>query len=117
MLILNEEINIARNVTYEHVFYAMDNDGSIINLTPYTASMHLKKSVGDILSTADFTQYLDTVTYAADGIVLLSIPYADTNFTFNKAVFDLKLKHTLDNKVYEIAQGTVSVRDTVTLVN
>lgn len=114
MIIMEEVVEILRGDTYEHTFYVMDNDGSVINLAGYEVYSVAVDKPGDIKIVLDIGQYMDMELMAANGVILLSIPATVTdNIIKSRAVFDVKVKHTITGKVSTVAVGTVSVSDTI----
>jgi putative heme iron utilization protein len=115
MFVLSEEINIYRGSTYKHTFYLVDNDGGLLDASGYEARLQVKAKRGDIKVLADLSEYLDTTTYAAQGIILLTIPHEYTSgTTLSRGVFDLLVKKTLTGEISRAAVGTLKATDGIT---
>lgn len=108
---------IPQGATYGHKFlYKNESDDSVIDLTGYTARLHIREKVTSTSTLYEASTDTDdgiTITGAL-GEVYLEIPAATTAaWTFTKAVYDLEIISAAD-KVSRIAEGNVKVSAEVT---
>jgi hypothetical protein len=91
-----------------------DSTGAPINLTGYTAMMHIRGKIDDTDTLYELTTENGRIVLGGVlGTVDINIPATDTtNFTWSSAVFDLEL--ISGSFVKRFLQGSVSVSKEVT---
>lgn len=104
---------IPQGTTYIHTFNYTKSDGSLIDLTGYTARLQIRQNV-----TATTTLYNVTNSSGelvlGNGMVVLTMAEVDTAaFNFKNAVFDLEIISPA-NIVTRLVQGKVEVDPEVT---
>ena len=105
-------LSIEQGALYGFELTITSEDGSIFDLTGFTAQLQIRDKVGGIVL-YDSKVFEDIVINGPAGSLLLSIPTARTKlFTFIKGVYDLELEKNLENT--RILEGSVYLSKEVT---
>lgn len=109
------DIQIEQGATFFLTVNAKNPDGTIKNLTGYTARMQVRNSVNASTTLVDATTTNGLITViAAQGQVTVSIPATTTDsYTWYNGVYDLEIQ-SLTNEVTRLLSGNVSVIRQVT---
>lgn len=106
---------IPQGSTYVHTFTYVDADETAINITDYTARMHIRENVdsSDTIYEASSTTG-ELVITGIEGEVELTISATDTaGFTFTTAVYDIEIVSP-DDEVIRLVKGKVKLDKEVT---
>jgi hypothetical protein len=88
--------------------------GALVNLTGYSARMHLKRQVADVLSLFTLTDANGRIALGgAAGTITLTIADADTTLLTGAYVYDLELVSGA-GVVTRLLKGTITVDPEVT---
>jgi len=104
---INQGETFAKQITWR------DSAGDLINLTGYTAQMHLKRAAKDLNSLFELTNANSRITLGgAAGTIALSISAADTAALSGEYVYDLELIN--GTVVKRLLQGRILIDAEVT---
>lgn len=105
-------LSIEQGAIYGVEFTCVSDDGTVWNLTDYTAQLQIRDKVGGEVY-YDSKIYEDIVIDGPAGTIFMSIPTLRTSLLdFDKAVYDLELKK--NNEVIRILEGSVYLSKEVT---
>lgn len=87
-----------------------NDDGSVFDLTGYTAQGKMSKGY----STTYERVYFDIVVYEADGIVTIKLdPAATSQLEDGRWVYDVEITNTADSTVTRVVEGIITVYPSV----
>ncbi len=104
------DLKIEQGATYQHPFAWKDNNGTPIDITGWTARMHIRSSVSDDVVLMELTTGNGRITLdGPEGKVTLTISATDTTaISWKKGVYDLELEDP-GGYVKRLVEGKVSV--------
>jgi hypothetical protein len=110
-------LNIDQGATFERLITVKDSSGDLMDLTSYTARMHIRPEMEE--DDEDEVVVLTTenghITLGgAAGTIALELPPTITASLRRDCVYDLELVHTVSGKVYRLLKGIVRISDEVT---
>lgn len=108
------DLTIEQGATFRHVLYWTDAADQPINLTGYTARMHIRDTVSSTTPLLQLTTENGRITIVgAEGKVTLFVTAADTAaLTWITGVYDLELVN--GSEVTRLVQGKIRVSKEVT---
>ena len=106
--------SIEQGSTFSRVITYKDSSGTLVNLTGYTARMHLRKKIDDASTIIELTTENSKISLGGSaGTVTLTITAADTaNLDAVEGVYDLEL--VSGSTVEKLIAGTFTVKKEVT---
>ena len=108
-------IKIKKGSTYDHIFTYQDAAGVAINITGYTARMHIRATYDAATTLYEATSSGDLTIGGAAGTVTLSIPAATTAaWTFLTGVYDVELVSPAGKVINLVGVSRVTVGPEVT---
>lgn len=109
------DITIEQGATFNPVLTWKDPSGVLINLTGYSARMHIREDIEDVAFIHEATTANGQIALGgAAGTITFNIPAATTEaFTFDDAVYDLELEDA-GGAVTRLVEGSVFLSPEVT---
>lgn len=108
-------LNIDQGATFERLITVKDSDGELMNLTGYTARMHIRSEIEEDDEVAVLTTENGYITLGgAQGTIELELPANITALLTRDCVYDLELIDGATSKVYRLLKGVVRISDEVT---
>lgn len=109
-------LKINQGETYRHTIFWTDADGLPIDLTQYTADMHIRGKISDAIPLLELTTENGRIFFpdALAGEIQIYLTAADTAaINWVSGVYDLEMLKT-GGDVTRIIEGTVSITKEVT---
>ncbi len=111
------DLYIEQGATFEKVITWKDSSGNAISLTGYTVDMNIRETYDSTTVIAEYggTPLINIVLGGTAGTISITISDTVTaDFTFESAVYDLKLTETSSGKVTRLLEGEVFLSKRVT---
>lgn len=101
--------------TFFRTIAIKNTDGSVFNLTGYTARMQVRKDVDNTTVILEFTTANSKlVIYPLTGIITMSLTAADTTALTRGGVYDLEIVKTANGEVSKVIRGEFRLEKEVT---
>lgn len=112
----NYDIVVERGAVFNRVLTWRDANNSLVNLSGYTARLHVKKAFSDASTVFEMTTENGRITLGgAAGTITLYISANDTDdIIAETCVYDLKLVPANTNNAVRLVEGTFDVVPQVT---
>ena len=113
-------LKIYKGETFRHTLKWQDASELPINLTGYTARLHVRKKIDDVATVLELTTENGGISFnnpATDGVIKLHIKAVDTAaLTWSDGVYDLELVIVVDTieEVTRLVEGKITVYKEVT---
>lgn len=107
-------INIQQGATFERVLTVTESDGSILDLTGYTARMQIRPEVDSEVVYANLTTENGLIVVdSVAGTISLTINASTTSAMTREGVYDLEIISS-GGKIYKLLKGIVRIDHEVT---
>tara|TARA_B100001094_G_C18142049_1_gene778466 strand:+ start:785 stop:1126 length:342 start_codon:yes stop_codon:yes gene_type:complete len=107
-------LRVERGSTFSSDVTVKDSDGTVFNLTGYSASASLAKGFDD--SFYGRTSFTCTITTPTSGIITLELTADQTNaLESGRYVYDLEILRTSDSTITRVIEGIITVSPSVTI--
>lgn len=107
-------LRVERGSTFSSDVTVKDSDGTVFNLTGYSASASLAKGFDD--SFYGRTSFTCTIATPTSGIITLELTADQTNaLESGRYVYDLEILRTSDSTITRVIEGIITVSPSVTI--
>ena len=108
-------INIEQGSTYNRTLTYKQSNGNPVNLSGFTAQMHMRKNIDDAATVLELSTSNNRITLGgSNGTIALTITATDTgNFPAIEGVYDLEINNGSDI-IEKVIAGTFTVTKQVT---
>jgi hypothetical protein len=113
---VRHNINIIAGELIQRTVQYLDENDAAINLTGYTAAMHLKRNLDDAAATVEATTANGRIVITgATGTVAVTIPVSVTEDLSGEYLYDLFIYNAGDTERVCLLRGNITVEDRVTV--